>query len=82
MDNPFKTESQINPQVECGYRQIESSVFRAIISADFVASEMKVLAIIERSWGYKKKSVRTRYGTSAITAFSCYGPTDTDSSRQ
>ncbi len=57
MDNPWKRDSQINPQAVDGYRQICSVVYQALMRADLTGAELKVvLAIIDQTWGYKKTS--------------------------
>lgn len=55
MKNPWKRYSKINPQREVGNRQIANDVFRALIAAEFVGADYKVImAIIDKTWGYQK----------------------------
>ena len=55
MKNPYKKYSKINPQVEDGFRQINSSVLIALAKSGLKGSEYSiVLVIIDKTWGYKK----------------------------
>ncbi|HEQ99142.1 MAG TPA: hypothetical protein ENO22_07365 [candidate division Zixibacteria bacterium] len=56
MRNPWKKYSGINPQRQDGHRQIENSVFKALIKAKLTSAEYKVtLAIIDFTWGFNKR---------------------------
>lgn len=55
MHNPFKDFSHINPQREDGHRQIENSVYHALMLAGFSGAEYQVLlCVIDRTWGFNK----------------------------
>jgi len=52
----FKKDSQINPQLETGFRGIENKLLKAIIRAKLSGSEVAVLlSIIDLTWGWKQK---------------------------
>lgn len=54
MLNPWKALSRIHPELNNGYRQIESSVLRALIRSKMTATELRIcLAVIDKTWGYK-----------------------------
>lgn len=55
MRNPYRDFSNVNPQRENGHRQIENSVFQALIRADLPGIEYSlVLCVIDKTWGYNK----------------------------
>jgi phage replication O-like protein O len=57
MKNPWKRNSKINPQLEDGFRQINTDVLNALIKAKLTAVELSVvLAVISKTWGYRKKA--------------------------
>lgn len=57
MQNPYRTQSKVNPQREKGRREIANDVFQALLSAPLSGGEYKViLVIIDRSWGFDKLS--------------------------
>ena len=57
MKNPWKRYSNINPQRENGNRQICNDVYHAILAGNFTGAEYKIiLAIIDKTWGFKKKA--------------------------
>jgi len=63
MENPWKVLSNINPQRERGHRQIENSVYHALMMTDLTAAEYKViLSIINLTWGFKKMSAPISIG--------------------
>jgi len=56
MQNPYKDFSSVNPQREDGHREIETSVFQALIRAGLSGLEYAlVLFIIDKTWGWNKK---------------------------
>lgn len=56
MQNPYKDFSNVNPQREDGHREIETSIFLALIRAGLSGLEYSlVLCIIDKTWGWNKK---------------------------
>lgn len=56
MQNPYKDFSNVNPQREDGHREIESSIFQALIHAGLSGLEYSlVLCVIDKTWGWNKK---------------------------
>jgi phage replication O-like protein O len=72
MDNPWKSLSTINPQREEGHREISNGVYSALLRADLTGGELQIaLAIIEKTWGFNKKSDRiSRTQFSELTGLS------------
>jgi len=57
MDNPWKRESGIHPEVGNGHRRIETSVLRALTRHPLTGTELRaVLAVIDKTYGYQKTS--------------------------
>lgn len=55
MQNPYKDFSQVDPQPNEHFRQIENSVFWAVINAGFSGPEYQLLlCVIDKTWGYGK----------------------------
>jgi phage replication O-like protein O len=55
MHNPYKDLSKLSPQRENGHRQIENSVFQALIRAGLSSIEYSlVLCVIDKTWGFNK----------------------------
>ena len=57
MLNPYKKLSGINPQTKNGHREIENSVFQALIRSRLLGAEFRVtMLVIDKSWGFSKPS--------------------------
>ncbi|MBA7690441.1 hypothetical protein ES703_98967 [subsurface metagenome] len=55
MQNPYKDFSNVNPQREDGRREIETSVFQALIHAGLSGLEYAlVLLVLDKTWGWNK----------------------------
>ncbi len=56
MDNPYRAQSKVNPQ-RTWRREIATPTFRALLMAGLSAAQYQVvLFIIERTWGFNRKS--------------------------
>jgi phage replication O-like protein O len=54
MENPWKSLSRIHPELDNGFRQIESSVLKALMRAKMTATELRIcLAVIDKTWGHQ-----------------------------
>ena len=63
MDNPWKKHSNISPQVENGYRRIETGIFRALVKQKLKGIEWDILMVtIDKIYGYQKTEDRISYG--------------------
>ena len=55
MNNPWREQSQVNPQRENGHRRISNEVFKALVATKMSGAIYQViLAVIDRTWGYDK----------------------------
>ncbi|KKM23406.1 hypothetical protein LCGC14_1615520 [marine sediment metagenome] len=55
MHNPHRADSKVNPQKEFGHREIENSLFQAIVGMALPGIEYQlVLCIIDKTWGWGK----------------------------
>lgn len=57
MENPYRTQSKVNPQPDKNYIQVSHQFLEALIEYPTSGAEDKVLCLILRkTWGFKKKS--------------------------
>lgn len=56
MHNPFKDFSELDPQPNMQFRQIENSIYRALIAAALSGPEYQLVHfVIDKTWGFQKK---------------------------
>lgn len=56
MRNPYRDFSNVNPQRENGHRQIENTVYQALMRAGFSGAEYQIIfCVIDKTWGWDKK---------------------------
>lgn len=56
MQNPYKDFSKVSPQRENGHREIENSVYHALMRAGLSGAEYQIiLCVIDKTWGYNKR---------------------------
>jgi phage replication O-like protein O len=56
VQNPYKDFSTVSPQRENGHREIENSVYHALMHAGLSGAEYQiVLCVIDKTWGYNKR---------------------------
>ncbi len=55
MDNPYKSETKVNPQKEDGHRQINNDCFHALMAMRLSGAVYQIiLTVIDKTWGYSK----------------------------
>jgi phage replication O-like protein O len=56
LENPYKEKSQVDPQTDGGFRQINNQTYWALMAARLTGAEYQVIfSVIDRTWGYKAK---------------------------
>ena len=63
LENPYKTQSQVNPTNKDGFRQLPNEVWHALMEISLTGAQFRiVLTIVDKTLGFRKYSEFISYG--------------------